>query len=137
MRYLLLLTLFLPFCINAQKLEDSKIIVTLSDSFDLYKKVKISLVNSDFIVKDNYNLDTLTTYSREFTNMSGNCIAVAIIKGNSVSISGYYSLKKLDWFGFTQSSNNFQKVLYYKSSKSWDLLVNVAEGIGRQISYSK
>lgn len=129
--------LFLSSTVKAQKIEDSKIMVTLSDSVDLYKKVKIALVNTDFIVKDNYNLDTLTTYSREFTNMSGNCIAVAIIKGNTVSIYGYYSLKKLNWFGFTQSSNNFQKVLYYKSSKSWDLLVNVAEGIGGQISYSK
>jgi len=137
MKLRLLLLAFLPICSTAQKVEDSQIIVTLPDSADLYKKVKIALVNADFIVKDNYKLDTLTTYSREFTSMAGHCVAVAILKGNTVTISGYYSLKKLDWFGFTQSSNSFQKVLYYKSSKSWDLLMKVAEGIGGQIAFAK
>lgn len=137
MKYLFLLQFLFPLLLNAQKIEDTKIIVTLDDKADLYKKVKIALVNADFIVKDNYNLDTLTTYAREFTSMAGNCIIVAIIKGNTVTVSGFYSLKKLDWFGFTQSSNNFQKVMYYKSSKSWELLMRVAEGIGGQITFSK
>ena len=134
---LLLLLLFSSFLSNAQKIEDSKIIVTVPDTIGIYKKVKVALVNADFIVKDNYNLDTLTTYSREFTSMSGHCVAMAIIQGNTVTISGYYSLKRLDWFGFTQSSNSFQKVLYYKSSKSWDLLMKVAEGIEGKLSFAK
>ena len=137
MKLCALLLCLLPFFAVAQKIEDSQIIITLSDSTDLYKKVKIAFVNADFIVKDNYKLDTLTTYSREFTSMAGHCVAVAILKGNTVTLTGYYSLKKLDWFGFTQSSNNFQKVLYYKSSKSWDLLMKVAEGIGGQITFTK
>ena len=134
---LLIFLLILPFFSNAQKIEDSKIIVTVADTSNIYRKVKIALVNNDFIVKDNYNLDTLTTYSREFTSMPGHCVAIAIIQGNYVIISGYYSLKRLDWFGFTQSSNNFQKVQYYKSSKSWDLLMRVAEGIEGKISFAK
>ena len=134
---LLLLLLFSSFLSNPQKIEDSKIIVTVPDTIGIYKKVKVALVNADFIVKDNYNLDTLTTYSREFTSMSGHCVAMAIIQGNTVTISGYYSLKRLDWFGFTQSSNSFQKVLYYKSSKSWDLLMKVAEGIEGKLSFAK
>jgi len=137
MKSLLLILFLSPFYISAQKIEDSKIIVTLEDSIDIYKKVKISLVNTDFIVKDNYNYDTLTTYSREFTTMSGNCVAIAVIKGKTVTITGYYSLKKIDWFGYTQSSNNFQQVIYFKGSKSWDLLLKVAEGIGGQIAFSK
>ncbi len=137
MKFWFLLLYLLPIYTAAQKIEDSQIIVTLPDSIDLYKKVKITFVNADFIVKDNYKLDTLTTYSREFTSMAGHCVAVAILKGNTVTLSGYYSLKKLDWFGFTQSSNSFQKVLYYKSSKSWDLLVKVAEGIGGRITFAK
>lgn len=134
--FIFLLSLF-PFAINAQKTEDTKIKITLSDSIDIYKKVKIALINADFIVKDNYNLDTLTTYSREFTNMAGHCVAVAIIKENTVTLTGFYSLKRLNFIGLTQSSNDFQKVMYYKSSKSWDVLMQVAEGIGEKINFSK
>jgi len=94
-------------------------------------------VNADFIVKDNYNLDTLTTYSREFTNMAGHCVAVAIINENTVTLTGFYSLKRLNFIGLTQSSNDFQKVMYYKSSKSWEVLMLIAEGIGGRIDFSK
>ena len=49
MKYILLLTLFLPVLVNAQKQDDTKIVVTLTDNIDLYKKTKIALVNADFI----------------------------------------------------------------------------------------
>jgi len=137
MKLLVILLLLFPLVINAQKTEDTKIKITLPNSIDIYKKVKIALVNADFIVKDNYNLDTLTTYSREFTNMAGHCVAVAIINENKVTLTGFYSLKRLNFIGLTQSSNDFQKVMYYKSSKSWDVLMQVAEGIGGKIDYSK
>ena len=137
MKCLLLFIVLLPAFASAQKSEDSKIIIKLADNIDLYKKVKIALVNADFIVKDNYNLDTLTTYSREFTSIPGHCIAIAVLKDNTVTISGFYSLKRIDWFGFTQSSNAFQKVLYFRGSKSWELLMQAAEGIGGQITFSK
>jgi hypothetical protein len=137
MRALLFLFIFFPFIGFAQRDDDSKIIITLPDSIDLYKKVKIAMVNTDFIVKDNYNLDTLTTYSREFTDMPGHCIAIAILKNNTVTLFGFYSLKRIDWFGFTRSSNNFQKIIYFRGSKSWKLLMQIAKEIGSEITFSK
>ena len=129
--------LLCPFLVDAQKTEDTKIKITFSNSVDIYKKVKIALINADLIVKDNYNLDTLTTYSREFTNMAGHCVAVGIIHENTVALTGFYSLKRMNFIGLTQSSNDFQKVMYYKSSKSWEVLIQVAEGIGGKIDFSK
>ena len=137
MKIIFFLLLASSFSVSAQKTEDTKIKITLSNSIDVYKKVKIALINADFIVKDNYNLDTLTTYSREFTNMAGHCVAVAIINENTVTLTAFYSLKRLNFIGLTQSSNDFQKVMYYKSSKSWDVLMQVAEGIGGKIEFSK
>ena len=137
MKYLFLFLFQFPIFVIAQKNDDTKIIITLNDNADIYKKIKVALVNADFIVKDNYNLDTLTTYAREFTSMPGHCIAIAVLKENTVTINGFYSLKKMDWFGYTQSSNSFQKVMYYKGSKSWDLLMKVAEAIGGQITFSR
>ena len=137
MKIIFFLLLVFPFFVSAQKTEDSQIKITLPNNIDIYRKVKIALVNADFIVKDNYNLDTLTTYSREFTNMAGHCVAVAIINENTVTLTGFYSLKRMNFIGLTQSSNEFQKVMYYKSSKSWEVLMQVAEGIGGKIDFSK
>ena len=85
MKPLIFLALFYPILVNAQKNDDTKIIITLNDSIDIYKKVKIVLVDLDFIVKDNYNIDTLTTYSREFSNIPGKCRLTAIIEGKTVT----------------------------------------------------
>ncbi|MBK9484665.1 MAG: hypothetical protein IPO01_05485 [Chitinophagaceae bacterium] len=51
MKLLLILLFLLPLLVNAQKNEDTKIIVTPNDSVDIYKKVKIALAELDFIVK--------------------------------------------------------------------------------------
>jgi hypothetical protein len=117
--------------------EDTKIIVTMSDSLELYKKVKIALVNNDFIVKDNYNYDTLTTYAREMHNFPGFVISKAIISGNKVIISGTYGLKRIDSFDYTLNPVTYTQIQYYKGSYSWKLLNAVASQIGGQINYGK
>ncbi len=137
MKLLVILSLLCPILVNAQKNEDTKIIVTLNDSVDIYKKVKIVLVDLDFIVKDNYNPDTLTTYSRELSNIPGQCRLTAIIKGNTVTISGIYGLIQIDDFGYTRSAKENKNIIYYKGSKGWELLKTVAEKIGGQLTFSK
>ncbi len=122
---------------NAQKIDDTKIIITLSDKTDLYKKVKIALVDLDFIVKDNYNIDTLTTYPREFSGIPGHCRITAIIRDNTVTLSGVYGLTKIDDFGYTRSAKEYQRIIYYKGSKGWDILKTVAEKVGGQMAFSK
>lgn len=137
MKLLFILLLLCPFLVNAQKNDDTKIIVTLNDSIDIYKKVKIALVDLDFIVKDNYNVDTLTTYSREFSNIPGACRLTAIIKGNIVTLTGVYGLTKIDDFGYTRSAKENKRIIYYNGSKGWELLKTVAKKIGGQITFSK
>ncbi len=137
MKLLIVFLLLCPFLANAQKNEDTKIIVTLNDSIDIYKKVKIVLVDLDFIVKDNYNPDTLTTYSREFSNIPGACRLTAIIKENTVTISGIYGLIQIDDFGYTRSPKENKRIIYYKGSKGWEVLKTVAEKIGGQMTFGK
>ena len=127
--------LFPLFCI-AQNFGDTKIAVTVTDSAELYKKAKIVLVNFDFIVKDNYNYDTLTTYAKEFSNLNGQCRIMAIIKNNTVTLSGIYGLKKIDDWGYTQSPKELQNIIYFKGSKSWALLKAIAEKLGDRLSFS-
>ena len=95
------------------------------------------MVDLDFIVKDNYNIDTLTTYTREFSNIPGKCRLTAIIIGNTITLTGIYGLIKIDDFGYTRSPKDYQRIMYYKGSKGWELLKTVAEKIGGQITFSK
>lgn len=132
-----LLIIAFPLFLNAQKIDDTKIIVTLPDNINLYKKVKIALVNSDFIVRDNYNTDTLTTYPREFSYFQGHCRIMAVIHENTITLSGVYGLKSIDEFGYTQSPKEYKKIMYYKGSKGWAMLNYIAELIGGQITYGR
>jgi hypothetical protein len=123
--------------VYGQKVDDTKIIITLSDSSQLYKKTKIALVDLDFIVKDNYNYDTLTTYPREMHKFPGFVISRAIISGNQIIIFGHYGLTQIDDFGYSVSPSNYKPITYYKGSYSWKLLMAVAEKLGGQVTFAK
>lgn len=137
MKLFVILVLLCPFLVNAQKIGDTQINITLTDSIDIYKKVKLAFVDLDFIIKDNYNTDTLTTYPREFASIPGLCRLYAIINGNIVTITGIYGLKRINDFGFAQSPKDYENIIYYKGSKGWELVKGVAERIGGQMAYSR
>ncbi|MFZ1785379.1 MAG: hypothetical protein WAU23_09240 [Ferruginibacter sp.] len=135
--FITILTLIIFSNTYSQKKEDSKIIVTVTDTAELYKRVKIALVNSDFIVKDNYNKDTVTTYAMEMKTLKGYAIVRAIIAGNNVTLSGVYGLIKINDWGYTETPKNYQPMIYYQGSKTWKLLKQVAEKLGGQITFLK
>jgi hypothetical protein len=118
-----------------QKRDDTKIIIVINDSTGIYEKVKYSLVNCDFMVKDNGDRDTLTTYPREYDGIY--CMAKAIIKSDTIILTGAFGLKKIDDWGYTQSPKNYNRIIYYKGSKGWKLLMQVANRMSGQITYSK
>lgn len=120
-----------------QKNEDNKIIINLNDSIGIYEKVKYALVNNDFMVKDNGNKDTLTTYPRELNNMPGYVILKAEINGNKIILYGSYGLIKINDWGYTVTPKNYQRIIYYKGSKTWKLMLQVANKLGGNTSYSK
>lgn len=121
---------------NAQKEDDSKIIIHVTDSTNLYKRVKFSLINMDFIVKDLENRDTLKTYAREFLT-EDYLIATAIIKDKDVTLSGIWGSRKLNIWGYSITSRDYKQVYYYKSSVEWKILRLVAEGIGGELKFTK
>jgi cytoplasmic iron level regulating protein YaaA (DUF328/UPF0246 family) len=122
-------------CSFSQKEGNSKIIIKLNDSVGIYNKVKYALVNSEFIVKDNGNKDTLTTYIQEYSGIF--CKLTAIIESNTVKLSGVYGLKRIDEFGYTGNPKKYQDIIYYKGSQSWKLLRYVASLIGEDVSFSQ
>lgn len=135
MKLLVLAFGFIPFNVFAQKTDPKKIIIALEDTINIYQKVKYALVNNDFIVKDNGNKDTITTYVREYSGLY--CSAIAVIQSNTVTLQGWYGLKRMDDFGYTQAPKNYKPISSFGGKgKTWRLLMNVAKKLGNDISYS-
>ena len=135
-----ILTILILFCTIpsfSQKAGDSRITVIVNDTTNLYQKVKYSLVNNNFIVKDNGNRDTLTTYVAEYKGIY--CLSQVIIKNDTVQITGMYGLKRIDDFGYTQSPKSYKKITCYPGGKGkgWELLTQVAERLGDRFIYDK
>lgn len=114
---------------------DSKIIVTVNDSGDIYSKAKESLVRNGFVVKDLLTRDTLFTYPRVYKGM--NMALRALIKGNTVTITGYYSLKKMYDFGYAGESGNRKRIVFYEGALTWRLMTKVAREISPLLAYSE
>lgn len=136
---ILYLSIFLFLCAPAlsQNKGDSKIVITLSDTTDMREKIRLAFAKADFIIKDLNDPDSITTYPRELKSISGTSVARAIIKGDKITLSGFYSLKKLNYFGFAKSGKDVKPIIYYKSGKLWPLLMKVANNIGGTIGYAE
>jgi len=114
---------------------NTKIIVTVSDTAGLYEKVRLNLVNADFIVKDTRRTDTIITYPRD-TQPMGYVTAVASISGNTVTFWGFVGWKKMDALGYTVAPKDFEKIYYYKTGKAWKVLLNQAKALGGSMAYN-
>lgn len=132
---------FLILCISnyifCQTSGDKRIIITLTDTTNIYENVKKALIKNDFIIKEYENKDTVYTYSRELRTMPGYCNVIAIINNNSVTLSGFYGLKKMNVFGQTTAPRDYKPIIYFGGSKIWPLLESIAKSINGQIKYSK
>lgn len=131
---ILILICFVAF---GQKNGDKKIIIQLTDSIDSYEKLKNAFAKNDFIVRDDGNNDTLITHLREFRTMPGYCSLKGIINGNTITLSGIYGLKKMNVFGLTTAPKDYKQISYFGGSKSWRLLMSVANSLGGILSYDK
>src|SRR5690349_19744676 len=129
MRWLLSSALLFPLTSIAQD-RPTKVIVTLPDTVNLYAKVKEAFARTDFAVKDLNNHDSLVTFPRELHRLPGYAIAIAVISGNTVTINGFYSHKKVSYFGYQKDDKEYMRIKKFKASKTWPLLEHVADRIG-------
>lgn len=120
-----------------QKKFDSKIIVTTTDTVDLYHKVRTYMITNNFIVKDLDGSKRITTYPRGIGTFPGFAIVNIEFRENIITLYGYYGLNMTDGFGYNYAPKDYQSIIYYKSSKTWRILMEIANSIGGQITYSK
>lgn len=120
---------------QAQKKGDSKIIITVTDTTNIYNRIKIAYAKADFAVKDINIHDTLSTFPRELRTMSGYVVSNAIISGDKVVLNGFYTRRKISYYGIIKTGKDVTPVIYFKSGKLWPLLMKVANDIGGKIEY--
>ena len=139
MRNILIIVFVLLFSssFGQAKKDDIHIIVTFADTTNKWLQVKNSFIREGFQVWDIPG-DTAQTYPREFANI-GVVWGLGIIKGNTVTLSGRYGFKLTSAMGndITPKGKDVINIVYYKASKTWKLLMNVAQRLGTAIVYSK
>jgi len=122
----------------SQKNLDTRITVTVEDTIDLLSAVKLAFVNSDFVVKDNHRVDTISTYPlniKSTTYMS----VLAFINGNTVEFWGYIADTHSNLLGATilPPSKEYTKIFYFKNDRYWKKLLSIAKNLNGNISYGK
>ena len=138
MKHTLFVLFLIPALCYGQRSGDKKIIFTISDSTNVHQQVKIAFVKNDFIVKENGEANIMSTYPRQFRKMQGYAVARAEIKGNSITIYGFYGLNKINDWGYTTEPKNYKPILYMKNGHGWKLLLQVVDSLnGKIASYSR
>jgi hypothetical protein len=133
----LIVCLFFSFIAFAQKIDDNRIIVTVSDPSNLYQRVRQAIVNTNLPIREDSNNDTLVTYSERINNLTIFVIAKAIIKSNKVEIFGSYGLGYEDIWTFPGWPKSYKRITYYKESEAWRILRNIAIKLDGKMTYYK
>lgn len=139
MKTLILSNLFLICALVSfgQEKLDKKIVVVVSDTSNLYQRVRIAFGKNDFQVKEDGDYSTVSTFARPLRSMAGYAISIAEISGNRITISGRYGQVKINDWGKTREDDSWKNIVYMKGSKLWPLLEKVADKLDGEISYSK
>ncbi len=125
-----------PIFSNAQKEGDKVIVVKYSsDSISAYKLAKKVLIDYNFLIKDEENTNTLNTYPRELKKIPGTCVIRVEIANDTFRVSGIYGTKKMNYWGFDTPPKSFLPIIYFRGSKTWPLMLSIAEKLGEIIRY--
>lgn len=123
--------------VNAQKADDNRIVVTLNDTVNIHHRVRQAVVFTDFIVREDSKVDSLITYAERIFSSSIFVIAKAVIKDNTVEISGAYGLGYEDFWGFPGHPKGYKEIIYYKESESWKVIRKIALKLDGKLSFYK
>ena len=120
----------------SQKNDDNLIVVTVSDTTKIYERVRQAITFTNLIIREDSKKDTLVTLSEVIDGSTIYLIAVVIITGNKVEISGAYGLGKDDYWGFPSVlPKSYKPVVYFKGSQGWKVIRQIAIKLDGKIEY--
>lgn len=127
---------------SGQSKNDKKIIVTVTDTVNLFNRIALSLYDKGYTLENkDQELGFLSTNDKPIINGTSLYKMKALIKGNTVTFTGSIAVL-VSLFGSTKmSERTYSDMLFYgmKNSPnmiSWREVVEVAKEFGT-LSYSK
>jgi hypothetical protein len=123
----------------SQKQGDRKIIVNVSDTSNIYTKVKLAIIKAGFIVRDDMNTHTLTT-NVTVKKILGYTVIKAEINNNTVTIWGVYSNKNKNLLDVEIAPGKYRDITYFKNNSGYggDFLYAIAAEIdAHDLTFSK
>lgn len=120
-----------------QKNEDNLIVVTVSDTTNLYERVRHAITYTDFIIREDSRHDTLITYSERIDWTTIFVIAKVVVSGNRVEITGAYGLGPQDFWGYPAWPKSYTRIGYFKGSEGWKVLRRIGMKLEGKIEYVK
>jgi hypothetical protein len=121
----------------AQKEDDNLIIVTVSDTSNLYERVRHAITYTDLIIREDSKRDTMITQSEKIDGTTIFIIAKVIINGNKVEISGGFGLGIEDFWGYPSWPKSYKRAVYFKGSEAWKILRRIAIKLDGKIHFAK
>jgi hypothetical protein len=120
----------------SQKTEDNLIIVTVSDTTNIYQKVRQAITYTNLIIREDSKRDTLVTYSERIHGFTIFVVAKVVIAGSKVEISGGYGLGLEDFWGYPAWPKSYKPIIYFKGSEAWQILRQIAIKLDGMIEFS-
>lgn len=142
MKMLLIISLFTfsSYCkVCSQVPGDKKIIIKLTDTSNVYNRVKLAIIKAGFTVKDDMNSHVLTS-NVTIKKILGYTVVKAEINKDTVTVSGRYSNKNQNLFDIEIAPGKYKNIVYFKNNRGegWDILYAIAIEIdANDLSYSE
>lgn len=142
MKYFLIL-LFFPASLFAQQKKDSKVIVTVSDTSNLFNRVALQFYERGYTLEQkDQQVGFISTTEKPLKKTSGSVKIRALIKDSTITFTAVNALDiEVEILGI-KSERTFEPVGFFgaKNSinmKSWNEMKSIAESFGGTITYSK
>ena len=121
----------------AQKTEDNLIIVTVSDTTNLYQKVRQAITYTNLVIREDSKKDTLVTLSERIHGFTIFVVAKVVITGSQVEISGGYGLGLEDFWGYPAWPKSYKSIIYFKGSEAWKIIRQITIKLDGKIEISQ
>ena len=119
----------------SQKTEDNLIVVTISDTTNLYQKVRQAITYTNLVIREDSKKDTLVTLSERIHGFTIFVVAKVVIAGSQVEISGGYGLGLEDFWGYPAWPKSYKPIIYFKGSEAWQILRQIATKLDGKMEF--
>jgi hypothetical protein len=133
MKYILVILFLIPTLCFAQQKNDTKVIVSVSDTANLFNRLAAAFYKRGYTLETkDESVGFINTKEQEMKNYSPFQTIRAFISGNTITLTSKIRMGNLATFDVT--FNNRKKNAFVAA---WEEMEDLAKQFGNQITYSK